>query len=96
VSARLIVSSNVLALRLARGWTQAQLAKAIGLGWSADTTGQAEHGRRAWTADEITATAVALGVPPSRLFWTGPECSRCHGRPPAGFACLACGTEATR
>lgn len=89
--AALTVSSNVRALRQARGWTQAQLTAAIGLGWSEVVMGMAEHGRRAWTADEIAAAARALQVMPGRLFEV--SCDTCQGLPPAGFACLACGAE---
>jgi transcriptional regulator with XRE-family HTH domain len=91
MTARQVVSQNVHALRVARGWTQAEFAERLGLGWSADTAGQAEHGRRVWTADEIAAAAFALSVPPGRLFWEADACSICHGTPPAGFVCGTCG-----
>ena len=96
MSARETVSRNVRRLRQARGWTQAQLADAIGLGWSEDTTGQAEHGRRAWTADEIAAVARALGVAPGRLFREGSACEYCYGAPGPMSKCLACGAEGQR
>lgn len=94
MSARETVSRNVRQLRQARGWTQAQLAEAIGLGWSEDTTGQAEHGRRAWTADEIAAAAQALGVAPGRLFRSS-ACEYCYGTPGPMTKCLGCGAEAS-
>ena len=96
MSAREIVSRNVRRLRQAHGWTQAQLAESIGLGWSEDTAGQAEKGRRVWTADEIAAVAQALGVAPGRLFRDGAACEYCFGVPGPMTACLACGAEGPR
>jgi transcriptional regulator with XRE-family HTH domain len=87
--AALIVSANVRALRRARRWTQAELADRIGLGWSKDTAGQAENGRRVWTANEIAVAAEVFGVTPGSLFEA--NCDQCHGAPPPGFTCNACG-----
>jgi transcriptional regulator with XRE-family HTH domain len=51
-----------------------------------------ESGRRAEISlDHLAIACQALGLDPAALLRrvTGP-CPNCHGKPPAGFACLTC------
>jgi transcriptional regulator with XRE-family HTH domain len=51
-----------------------------------------EQGERRIDVDDLVAIAAALGTTAAHLLEPG-SCSVCHGAPPAGFACLSCGTE---
>jgi hypothetical protein len=87
-----IVGVNIRALRQRRGWTQAKLGELVD--WpSASTVCAAEGHRdgrqRGFTTEEIRQLAALFDVCPSQLTT---RCVNCGGHPPAGFACLACGT----
>lgn len=60
----------------------------------ADTINKMELGMRRIDVDDLFTLAEALGVTPAQLLESPEECSSCHGSPPVGFACLACGTMA--
>jgi transcriptional regulator with XRE-family HTH domain len=86
-----IAGVNIRALRQRKGWSQAKLGELMG--WHSASTVCAAEGRRdgrqrGFTATELERLAVIFGVSPGQL--TRP-CANCDGRPPAGFACLACG-----
>lgn len=51
-------------------------------------------GMRAVTVDELVFLAEALEVRPEQLL-EEPSCPACRDTPPAGFACLSCGTGVT-
>lgn len=67
-----VVGENVKRLRMARGKTQAELARlldALGLGWPRSTLSTLETGRRAdVTFSELVFLATALEVPLAELF----------------------------
>ena len=98
MSAAETISRNVRRLRRARDWTQEEAAerfsKISGLpqskaSWSAgEQVGKARQ--RQWTANDLVALAELFGVAIGDLF--SECCSQCAGAPPAGFACLTCGT----
>lgn len=86
-----------------RGLTQADVADRIGLGRS--SVANIEAGRQHAPLHVAVDLAWALDVPLDALLSESslqvllpppPPCDTCHGAPPAGFACLACGTEAGR
>ena len=86
-----IVGVNIRTLRQRKGWSQAKLGELMG--WHSASTVCAAEGRRdgrqrGFTAREIERLAAVFGVPPRQLTT---RCVNCHGQPPAGFACLACG-----
>jgi transcriptional regulator with XRE-family HTH domain len=90
-----VVGANIRVLRQRRGWTQARLGELMG--WPSPTTVCAAEGRRdgrqrGFTAEEVARLAGIFGLTPARLVT---RCAGCAGRPPAGFACLACGARAT-
>lgn len=58
---------------------------------SPDAINKIELGVRRVDIDDLFALAEALGTTPAQLLEPPEECSACHGQPPAGFACLACG-----
>src|ERR1700722_13336491 len=91
-----IVGVNIRTLRQRKGWTQAKLGELMG--WPSASTVCAAEGRRdgrqrGFTTQEIRQLAALLGVCPSQLTT---RCANCSGHPPAGFACLACGTTPGR
>jgi hypothetical protein len=79
-----------LAARLrALGWTQAHLTDKSGL--SAHVTGRALNGNGIELANaEKIAGLVGSSLPVMIGLYT---CGTCTGQPPAGYACLECGTE---
>jgi transcriptional regulator with XRE-family HTH domain len=92
------VVANILTLRTARRLTYVELsARLTGIGWPIPVLGlrRIERGERRVDVDDLAALAEAFGVPMQRLLEEA-NCTACHGAPPAGFACLACGTEASR
>jgi hypothetical protein len=87
-----IVGANIRVLRQRSGWTQARLGELMG--WPTNSTVCAAEGhrsdrQRAFTTSEVQQLAAIFGISPLQLTM---QCSNCGGRPPAGFACLACGT----
>jgi transcriptional regulator with XRE-family HTH domain len=91
-----IVGANLRALRMGKGWTQAQVGELMG--WTSNSTVCAAEGRRGgrqrnFTTDEVERLAEFFGVEAWQLTtW----CVNCEGHPPTGFACLTCGARATR
>lgn len=89
------VLTKIRMLRSKRGLSLRALAAETaktGRGLSPDAINKIELGVRRIDVDDLFALAEALGTTPSQLLEPPEECSACHGQPPAGFACLACGT----
>lgn len=91
------IGHHLALLRRAKGMSQQQTGIALGeargtAAWSRQAVNSAERGRRSWTADDVVALAQVFSVRPGSLFDEVPECSVCNGEPPAGFACLTCGS----
>ena len=76
-------------LRKDLGWTQAELARKAGV--TQVMLSRAETGTDRMSPRTVTALAAALGADLDALL---AECGHCHGKPPAGYACLSCGAEA--
>jgi hypothetical protein len=88
-----IAAANIRALRQRRGWTQGQLGELMG--WPTAATVCAAEGHRSsrqrgFTGAEIKRLAGIFGVSPQQLTT---RCANCGGHPPAGFACLTCGSR---
>jgi len=88
-----VVGANIRTLRLRNGWTQAKLGQLMG--WPTSATVCAAEGhrggrQRGFTAEEVKRLACIFGVSPRQL---RTRCANCGGDPPAGFACLTCGTR---
>jgi transcriptional regulator with XRE-family HTH domain len=86
-----IVGVNIRTLRQRKGWTQAELGELMG--WPNASTVCAAEGRRngrqrGFTAEEVRQLAAIFDVSCWQL---AARCANCGSRPPAGFACLACG-----
>ena len=84
-------AANIRVLRQRNGWTQARLGELMG--WPSTSTVCAAEGHRGgrqrrFASWEIEQLAVIFGVPAWQLVT---RCATCGGRPPAGYACLACG-----
>jgi transcriptional regulator with XRE-family HTH domain len=92
-----IVGQNIRALRLARGWTQRHVADLMDWGSSSvvcHAEGRTNAGKRVhrmFTAREVRELSEVFGVTPEKLMTR--TCAHCHGLPPAGYACLSCGTK---
>ena len=89
------VLTKVRLLRKKRGLSLRQMAeetRKIRPTLAADTLNKIELGMRRIDVDDLFALATALGVTPAQLLELPEQCSTCHGKPPTGFACLACGT----
>lgn len=96
------VARNVRRLRRARRWTSSDLASRmadVGCPLTQPMVANIETGRpdaagrrrRDVSADELFAFARVFGVPVEDLVAETPQCGRCAGSPPAGFACTQCG-----
>jgi len=90
-----VIGKNIRALRQSRGWTQQTLGELMG--WPTASTVCAAEGhrgdrQRGFTADEVVRLATIFDVTVWRLMR---QCQNCGGRPPTGFACLACGAALT-
>ncbi len=89
-------AANIRALRIARGWTQTQLAGKMG--WANASTVCAAEGRRdgrqrSFTPAEISLLADIFGVRPWELT---SRCAHCKGNPPVGYTCQTCGGSLPR
>jgi hypothetical protein len=67
------------------------------MGWISNSTVCAAEGRRdrrqrSFTTDEVHRLASIFGV---KAWQLTTRCTNCEGHPPAGFACLTCGAQAT-
>lgn len=87
-----IVGANIRALRQRHGWTQARLGQLMG--WPTTSTvcaaeGHRNHRQRGFTPAEIQQLAAIFGITPAQLTT---RCATCGGHPPAGYACLTCGS----
>lgn len=91
------VAANVRRLRKARRLNQQSVAARltdVGRPMPASSVSKIESGDRRVDADDLAALARVLHVTPQQLLDAPPSCTRCHGTPPAGFACNACGAGA--
>jgi hypothetical protein len=91
-----IVGANIRALRISKGWTQAQVGDLMG--WTSNSTVCAAEGRRGgrqrgFTTDEVGQLAGFFGIEAWQLTT---RCVNCEGHPPTGFACLTCRARASR
>jgi transcriptional regulator with XRE-family HTH domain len=96
------VGAHIHTLRTARGWSLREVARQADtagkpIGYS--TIGRIESNRDpnetavAVIVDDLMALAAVFGVRPEQLL-TPPDCFACMDKPPAGFACRACGAAA--
>jgi transcriptional regulator with XRE-family HTH domain len=88
-----VAGANIRVLRQRNGWTQAKLGELMG--WHSSSTVCAAEGhrngrQRGFTTGEVERLAAIFGV---SLWQLTTQCANCQGRPPAGFACLACGAK---
>jgi len=91
------VAAKIRLLRRKRGITTTALSElllAASRPIHASAITKIEKGNRHIGVDDLFALAAALGVTPAQLLEPPEACSTCNGQPPAGFACLACGSEA--
>lgn len=91
-----IVGANIRTLRRRKGWSQAQLSELMD--WPSTSTVCAAEGhrggrQRGFRTREVEMLAALFAVAPEQLTT---QCANCQGRPPAGFACLACGASPRR
>lgn len=89
------VRTKVHLLRRKRGLTQKDLSDqltAAGRPILSTVISKIERGERRVDIDDLFAFAAVLGVTPAQLLEPPEDCTVCHGRPPAGFACLTCGS----
>jgi transcriptional regulator with XRE-family HTH domain len=91
-----VVGANIRVLRQRKGWSLAKLGELID--WPSESTVCAAEGRRSgqqrkFTVDEVERLAAIFGISPGQLTT---RCANCGGQPPAGFACLACGTASPK
>lgn len=95
----MVVASKIRKLRTNRGITTEQLARRmteLGRPMFPNTITKIEKAQRRIDVDDLGALASALGVTIGQLVEPPGLCSSCHGAPPAGFACLACGSDGTQ
>lgn len=91
------VRRNLLRLRTGRGLTVNQLASLCEkLGRKIPQSGltRIELGERRVDVDDLLVLARALNVSYTQLIEPPSPCASCHGTPPVGFSCLACGATA--
>jgi transcriptional regulator with XRE-family HTH domain len=81
-----IVGRNMSVLRKRAGWTLADLGKRLGK--DSSTVYRMEKGERRIAYADAALLADIFQIPPVDLI---AQCRNCHGSPPPGFACLACG-----
>lgn len=78
---------RIRALRRNLGWTQGELARKAGIRQA--MLSHAETGTVRMSPGTAAAIASALGTTVEDLL---AECGHCRGNPPAGYACLSCGS----
>jgi transcriptional regulator with XRE-family HTH domain len=81
------VASGIRRIRIEHGWSLTESAARLRLDPS--VVSRIENGRR--PAPDAAAAAALLGVSPDYLLL---PCPRCAYRPPRGYLCLRCGTQA--
>lgn len=83
-------SAHARAGLASRGWTISDLAKRTG-----DPAGNLSQAINGTKCPLAIAGRIAggFGIPLAEMV-VPYTCRTCHGKPPAGFACLECGTEA--
>ncbi|WP_326797479.1 helix-turn-helix domain-containing protein [Streptomyces sp. NBC_01808] len=93
------VIARIRAYRIGRRMSAQKLADAItaaGYPITRAVISNQETGRVGTIpVDLVVAAAQVFGLSIAEMFEGGP-CPTCAGRPPAGFTCKACGTEADR
>ncbi|MBS0555979.1 MAG: helix-turn-helix transcriptional regulator [Proteobacteria bacterium] len=72
------LAENVRALRLAKGLSQPQLARAVGVSRAAISTIEAGR-RKSLRGETLIGLASVLGVEPSRIFDDSAVCSKLSG-----------------
>lgn len=97
-----IVGAHIHTLRTARGWSLREVARqseATGKPVGYLTIGRIERNRDpnrpavAVIVDDLVALATVFGLKPQQLL-TAPGCFACMDKPPSGFTCRTCGTDA--
>lgn len=91
------VRRNLRRLREQQGLKQREMInrlQAAGRPMARDSLSKSELGTRRIDVDDLVAFAAVLGVTVARLLEPPTECDTCHGTPPPGFTCRACGAEA--
>jgi transcriptional regulator with XRE-family HTH domain len=97
-----IVGAHIHTLRTARGWSLREVGRQTemtGKPIGYTTIGRIENNRDpdhpavAVIVDDLVTLAALFGVRPEQLL-TAPNCFTCMDKPPTGFACRTCGTEA--
>jgi len=74
------IGRRIAELRVEKGWTQADLAEALGI--AVQNVARMEQGRQDFRVRTLVRVAVTLGCEPGRL-WDRPTTSRPRpGRPP--------------
>jgi transcriptional regulator with XRE-family HTH domain len=81
-----MVGRNIRVLRMRKGWTLARFVAHTG--WAVSGASRRETGAYRYRESDLQVLAELFGVSAGELV-TG--CVNCAGRPPAGFACPACG-----
>jgi transcriptional regulator with XRE-family HTH domain len=94
VTNRLVARAR--AFRIARRWTQSDLAERLSaLDWpltTATAISKMESGLRLVSVDEAFVLAEAFGVTVEMLL-SPTGCDTCDDAPPPGFQCRTCGAE---
>jgi transcriptional regulator with XRE-family HTH domain len=90
------VAANVYRLRTTRGITLVGLAESVtarGHRMSETVVANIETGQRRIHVEDLVAFARVFGLSPEQLL-ADLTCETCHGKPPTGFTCRTCGTDA--
>lgn len=88
--------ANLVRLRQSRSLsTTALAAKMTALGRPMHATGvtKIEKGDRRVDVDDLAVLSRALHVSVDQLLDPPADCGTCHGTPPLGFICAACGAR---
>jgi transcriptional regulator with XRE-family HTH domain len=91
--------ANLVRIRRSRTLSTTALATEMtALGRPIHATGitKIEKGDRRVDVDDLAVLAQALRVNMAQLLEPPSECETCHGTPPLGFVCAACGAGPVR
>ena len=94
-----LLRANLVRIRQSRALSTTALAtKMTALGRPMHATGitKIEKGDRRVDVDDLAALAQVLRVGMAQLLEPPSDCGTCHGTPPPGFVCAACGTVPVR
>lgn len=92
-------AENLRRVRISRPMTTERLAERVtelGRPMYANTITKIEKQQRRVDVDDLAALASALGVTVTHLLDAPSGCATCHGTPPPGFICAACGAGPVR